>query len=86
MPDKTIFWDFDGTLGFRKDGMWGRSMIEALEEHDPNHKLVEQNFRPFLSTGFPWHEADVPHTHVTSPEQWWSRILQKFQERIRKNY
>jgi putative hydrolase of the HAD superfamily len=77
---KVILWDFDGTLGFRKDGMWGASMISALKEHDPSTTLVEQQFRPFLMTGFPWHHPEHPHIHIQSSDDWWKPIINKFCE------
>ena len=29
---KTLIWDFDGTLGYREGGMFGASLIEAIEQ------------------------------------------------------
>jgi putative hydrolase of the HAD superfamily len=78
MTNKVILWDFDGTLGFRKDGMWGASMIEALLEYDPQTTLTAPSFRSFLISGFPWHNPETTHTHITTSEEWWEPILNKF--------
>jgi putative hydrolase of the HAD superfamily len=80
IEEKVILWDFDGTLGYRQGGMWGASMIEALKEYDPSTPLVEQQFRPFLITGFPWHHPEHPHIHIQSSEEWWKPIINKFFE------
>lgn len=42
--EKILLWDFDGTLGYRKNGMWGTSMIDALKEYDPHTKLTAPDF------------------------------------------
>jgi putative hydrolase of the HAD superfamily len=78
VADRFIFWDFDGTLGYRQGGMWGASMMEALREYDPNTTLVETDFREFLITGFPWHDPKTPHRHIRTPDEWWSPILKIF--------
>jgi putative hydrolase of the HAD superfamily len=78
--NKTIFWDFDGTLGYRRGGMWGASMIEALRDYDPNTSLVEIDFREFLNTGFPWHHPEKSYTHIATPDEWWQPILKKFHD------
>jgi putative hydrolase of the HAD superfamily len=78
VANKFIFWDFDGTLGFRQGGMWGASMMEALREYDSNTSLVETDFREFLNTGFPWHQAETPHKNIQTSDEWWAPILKKF--------
>lgn len=76
--NKVIFWDFDGTLGFRKDGMWGASMLEALKRHDPSTTVTAPDFRPYLIEAFPWHNPDIPNAPMKSPEEWWKPILERF--------
>jgi putative hydrolase of the HAD superfamily len=77
--NKYILWDCDGTLGFRQGGMWGASMIEAINEVDPHSCLTAPDFRPFLSSGFPWHDFNISHTHLKTSEQWWEPLLKKFE-------
>jgi putative hydrolase of the HAD superfamily len=80
MASKVLLWDFDGTLGYRKDGMWGASIIETLVEYDLLTSLTASDFRPFLISGFPWHNPEITHTHVTLTDEWWQPILSKFAE------
>ncbi|WP_010274591.1 HAD family hydrolase [Paenibacillus senegalensis] len=75
---KMIFWDFDGTLGYRKNGMWGASMLEALKQYDPGTALTAPSFRNFLLTGFPWHHPEQAYLPVRSADEWWTPILHKF--------
>ncbi|WP_239627384.1 HAD-IA family hydrolase [Paenibacillus sp. H1-7] len=78
MNPKMIFWDFDGTLGYRRDGMWGASMLEALQKHDPDTKITAPDFKPFLTTGFPWHQPNISNPPNLSPSAWWAPILNQF--------
>ncbi|WP_054957290.1 HAD family hydrolase [Paenibacillus dakarensis] len=80
MKRKILFWDFDGTLGYRKTGMWGASMLQALIEYDPNTKLTAPDFRQFLMSGFPWHHPEKSYTYINSAEAWWEPIQRKFVE------
>lgn len=75
---KMIFWDFDGTLGYRPNGMWGASMLEALKRYDPDTKLTAPSFREFLISGFPWHHPEKAYLPVRTAEEWWDPILRKF--------
>ena len=75
--NKVIFWDFDGTLGYRPGGMWGASMIEALKRHDPCTRLIASDFREFLISGFPWHNPERPHT-FRNADEWWQPIIERF--------
>ncbi|CAH8772002.1 HAD-IA family hydrolase [Paenibacillus dendritiformis] len=75
---KMLLWDFDGTLGYRQGGMWGATMIEALKEYDPDTKLIAQDFRNFLISGFPWHHPERSYTHIQTSEEWWEPIIDKF--------
>ncbi len=75
-----LFWDFDGTLGYRRDGMWGGALIEALREVDSGTSLTAVDFRPFLVSGFPWHDPHIVHTHIVTADQWWEPIQKKFEQ------
>jgi putative hydrolase of the HAD superfamily len=74
MNKKVLFWDFDGTLGYRMGGMWSSALLEALLETDPACKATLDDFIPLLQKGFPWHHPDVEHTKVNTPERWWSNL------------
>ena len=68
----TIIWDFDGTLVLFAS--WRYALMDALDECEPGHNIDEEQIRPFLRGGFPWHRPDEPHTHLKTPEAWWSAL------------
>jgi len=75
---KFLFWDFDGTLGGRMDGLkgkaWSASMWEALVEHNLEQHVNRDDILPRLGQGFPWQEPEKPHLHLNTPELWWAHI------------
>ncbi len=77
--NQTIFWDFDGTLGYRKGG-WSGALLQALEEKGIEHNFNREDFRPHLSSGFPWHNPEEDHLHLSTAEEWWSGIIKIFIE------
>jgi putative hydrolase of the HAD superfamily len=74
MSEKVLFWDFDGTLGYRRGGMWSNALFQALIEKEPNCTITQEHFSPFLKIGFPWHEHEVTHTELNTSELWWSKL------------
>ncbi len=72
----TILWDFDGTLV--RHGMWSSALIDILDEFEPGHGISTEQIRPFLRDGFPWHDPDKSHHHLSTPEAWWSNIEAMF--------
>lgn len=76
--DRVLLWDFDGTLGGRIDGLFGRawsaSMLEAVRAMMPETKLTQEDIAPHLGSGFPWHQPDVAHPELNDPETWWAHI------------
>ncbi|MBN1177404.1 MAG: HAD-IA family hydrolase [Dehalococcoidales bacterium] len=68
----TIIWDFDGTLVYFAS--WRIALMDALDEYEPGHGVDEEQIRPFLKDGFPWHRPDEPHTHLNTPEAWWTAL------------
>jgi putative hydrolase of the HAD superfamily len=72
----TILWDFDGTLV--RHGMWSSALIDILDEFEPGHGIDTEQIRPFLKNGFPWHEPEKYHHHLSTPEAWWSNIEAMF--------
>ena len=73
MSDRAILWDFDGTLAYR-EGMWSGCLAEVLQAHEPDAGFTRDSIRPFIKSGFPWHEPDVGHTHLNTPEAWWEVV------------
>ena len=71
--NRTILWDFDGTLAHRP-GMWRGCLVETLDEHAPGHGIDADELRPFLRDGFPWHSPDVPHPELCEPDAWWAHV------------
>lgn len=71
--DRVIFWDFDGTLGYRPEN-WSGTLVAVLNALVPNHGVTVDLVRPFLREGFPWHTPDVPHVELTDPDRWWQNL------------
>jgi putative hydrolase of the HAD superfamily len=72
MSMQLLIWDFDGTLAFR-DGMWSGTLCEAAAELFPERPLGVSEVRPFLTSGFPWHEPLVSRK-PEHPDHWWERL------------
>lgn len=74
--NKMVLWDFDGTLGLRRDGLhgraWSMAMLEACQslQVDQLHIGLE-TIEPHLTSGFPWHEPNRPHLELNNAEMWW---------------
>ncbi|HEY3982024.1 MAG TPA: HAD family hydrolase [Streptosporangiaceae bacterium] len=73
MSGRAVLWDFDGTLATRP-GHWGACLVEVLDAREPGHGLTRGDLAPFLHTGFPWHDHDQPHPHLSDPDAWWQHI------------
>ncbi len=69
---KTVMWDFDGTLvPFTS---WRLALMDVLDECQPGHGVDQEQIRPFLRDGFPWHKPQESHTHLNTPEAWWKQL------------
>ena len=77
---KYLIWDFDGTLGFRQNGMWSAALLEILLREKPELHVTLEQIRPFLQSGFPWHHPDQPHTEIKTAEQWWNALDKVFEQ------
>ena len=77
---KYLIWDFDGTLGYRQDGMWSMALLEVLRQEKPEFHATIEQLQPFLRSGFPWHNPDQPHTEIRSSEQWWDALDELFEK------
>lgn len=72
-PQHVLLWDFDGTLAERP-GRWSGAISDALTEAAGTHDYTRQQIRAVMSTGYPWHEPQVPHPHLAEPDQWWRHL------------
>lgn len=77
-----ILWDFDGTLGHRT-GMWSGTLLEVLQSHGLAGPLTIDQFRPYVVTGFRWHNAHVLH-RACPPDEWWSELEPMFARAFRE--
>lgn len=68
----TFIWDFDGTLGYRK-GMWSGALADIARVCRPDLGLGPEAFRPYLQTGFPWHDWQRRRT-PQGADDWWRSI------------
>lgn len=68
---KTIIWDFDGTLAHRPS-LWSGTMTEVLEERFPGSGIVREHIRPYMRNVFPWDTPDIPHPELSAPGAWWA--------------
>jgi len=69
-----LIWDFDGTLGYREGGAWTASLLETLDLALPGHTVTLEQLRLYTHTGFPWHQPERPHLHLTTAEAWWEAL------------
>ena len=74
-----IIWDFDGTLGGRRGsgqrgGAWTTALWEVLQNEIPGCNISLEQLRPYMRSGFPWHQPETPHTHIESAETWWQMV------------
>ncbi|WP_182606079.1 HAD family hydrolase [Streptomyces alkaliphilus] len=74
VTSKVAIWDFDGTLGHRRRGTWAECLLEVLDLQQPGHDRTFPEMFEALATGFPWHAAHDPHTHLNAPDAWWDHI------------
>ena len=64
-----ILWDFDGTLAYR-DGMWSATLLSLLNKAGINDIPIE-NIRPYLRTGFTWHNFEHSHKELFNGKTWY---------------
>jgi putative hydrolase of the HAD superfamily len=72
-----IIWDFDNTLAHRP-GLWGQCLADAANSALPGAQLTRDQFRPYLSRGFPWHTPEREHHHFSDPDDWWTGLFPVF--------
>ena len=72
--ERYMIWDFDGTLAYRRNGMWRAALIEALNQKLPGHNISVDSFKTPLRDRFPWHDWRKPHPELSSPIAWWEHV------------
>ncbi len=79
---RTLIWDFDGTLGYRKGGMFGAALLEVVQQAAPDLEITQDQIRPHLQSGFPWHTPERAHVEIAPSEQWWERLYPVFERAL----
>jgi len=75
--EKIILWDFEGTLVDRP-GRWRSALIEVLDLNETGHQVDDEQIRPYLRDGFPWHRPDEIHTECNESSSWWASLRPLF--------
>ncbi|MGH2458440.1 MAG: HAD family hydrolase [Chloroflexota bacterium] len=81
---KTIFWDFDGTLGYRPEG-WAGSLLALLKGQAPDCAVTIADLRPLLQEGFTWHTPEIAHPELGDPDAYWRRLEPVFVDAYARN-
>jgi putative hydrolase of the HAD superfamily len=79
MAQKTIFWDFDGTLGYREGGMWSASLFEILQMDAPKYEITLEQIRPLMQNVYFWDSPETDHSRLDTPEKWWNAMQPRFE-------
>lgn len=65
----TLLFDFDQTLGYRKE-MWTGVIYKILNENRyTDISIIE--VRDYTKTGFPWHDYQFSHKELFNGLKWW---------------
>lgn len=70
---KTIIWDFDGTLA-QRPGLWSGVMMEVLDEYCPGHSVERSVLSAHLRESYPWNIPYKSHHELSEPKAWWAYI------------
>lgn len=71
--DRVLLWDFDGTLA-QRPGHWSGAILEALDASLPGHGYQRAKIAAAMATGYPWHQPDIAHPHLSDPQAWWEHM------------
>lgn len=82
MPDKVLFWDFDGTLAY-SNYLWSGSILRVLRRLSPGYPLSLAQVRPVMRTGFTWHTPDEDYSTLLG-DAWWAHMTRRFREVYRE--
>lgn len=80
----TLIWDFDGTLAYRRGGMFGASLLEVARRAAPASEFNPDVIHSCLQTGFPWHRPEAPHPEIESGEAWWKRLYPVLERALKR--
>ncbi len=80
--NKTIFWDFDGTLVV--NSKWSGGLLQALDTLHPGHDQTHETLKANFSRRFPWHFSERYHPELSSPEAWWGLVRPLLAEAVEK--
>lgn len=75
--EKVIFWDFDGTLGYR-EGNWEGAIFELIEDENKKTKTNHVLISNLLQKGFPWHSPEKSFVSISNSNDWWEYVKPKF--------
>lgn len=76
--NKTIFWDFHGTLSY-PDSLWSINLYKTAVEQFPGCMLTREIVSQMLDNdGFPWHHPEGDYTGLTDPDDWWRYVERLF--------
>ncbi|MGN1134908.1 MAG: HAD family hydrolase [Oscillospiraceae bacterium] len=67
--NKTIFWDFDGTLVY-SEHLWSGSLYRSLQRYTSHKDITLDEIRPPMSHGFSW-DFYYEDMHELVGEKWW---------------
>lgn len=67
--NKTIFWDFDGTLVY-SEHLWSGSLYRSLQRYTSHKDITLDEIRPPMSHGFSW-DFYYEDMHEITGEKWW---------------
>lgn len=69
----TVLWDFDGTLA-QRPGRWSACLAQSLATISADPPITQDDLRPGLRNGFPWHRPNQSHDHLSTPDAWWDAL------------
>lgn len=68
-----LLWDFDGTLAYRP-GQWTDTVIAILKHAGLADGIDREVVRPFMNSGFPWHDPETIREPACRPDVWWQAL------------
>lgn len=74
---KTVFWDFDGTLA-SAEGLWTRSIHAEILAELPGCGIGIDAVGALNHTGYPWHDPEADYRALTRPGAWWTHMEKHF--------
>ena len=80
--NRTLIWDFDGTLAERRGG-WSGTIVDLLHDEVPSFHVTAEQIREHIRTGFPWHNHEHPHHHLADADRWWQELEPVFEAAMR---